>query len=64
MSISGRNLSCNIDSVAPFIKIFEDTVNELSGLFWRILPQKTFVYRAKKSAPGRKLTKDRITFMA
>lgn len=34
-----------------------------SGLFWRLLPKKTFVHRAEASAPGRKLAKDRITFM-
>lgn len=34
-----------------------------SGLFWRMLPQKTFVHRTEESAPGRKMSKDRITFM-
>ncbi|KAL3285506.1 hypothetical protein HHI36_000038 [Cryptolaemus montrouzieri] len=32
-----------------------------SGLFWRILPNKTLA--AENSAPGRKMSKDRITFM-
>jgi hypothetical protein len=34
-----------------------------SGLFWRLLPKKTFVYREESNVPGRKIAKDRITFM-
>ncbi|KAJ8959570.1 hypothetical protein NQ314_006219 [Rhamnusium bicolor] len=34
-----------------------------SGLFWRLLPNKTLVHSGEKSAPGRKISKERITFM-
>jgi hypothetical protein len=32
-------------------------------LFWRLLSKKTFVHREELNAPGRKIAKDRITFM-
>lgn len=31
-----------------------------SSLFWQVLPLKTIIYRAEKSGPRRKLTKDGI----
>lgn len=34
-----------------------------SAAFWRALPDTTWVHRQEKSAPGRKISKDRITFM-
>lgn len=34
-----------------------------SGLYWKLLPTKTFVSSDEKMAPGRKLAKDRLTFM-
>lgn len=75
LSLTGEKLSCDVEAVAPFVEKFKQTVEEMdlgpdqiynadeSGLFWRLLPKKTFVHRAEASAPGRKLAKDRITFM-
>lgn len=34
-----------------------------SGLFWKVLPNKTLAHSGEKSAPGRKVSKERITFM-
>ncbi|XP_055919296.1 jerky protein homolog-like [Eupeodes corollae] len=35
-----------------------------SGLYWKLLPGKTYVSWAEKTVPGRKAEKQRITFMA
>lgn len=75
LTISGEKLSSNESAVQPFIQHFKDKVEELgllpdqiynadeSSLFWRLLPNKTFVSSKELSAPGRKVSKDRITFM-
>lgn len=75
LTISGEKLSSNESAVQPFIEHFKNKVEELgllpdqiynadeSGLFWRLLPNKTFVSAEEASAPGRKVSKDRITFM-
>lgn len=34
-----------------------------SAAFWRVLPGMTWVHANEKSAPGRKISKDRVTFM-
>ena len=34
------------------------------GLYWKLLPDKTFVSNAEKTAPGRKMEKQRLTFLA
>lgn len=34
-----------------------------SGLFFRLLPDRTFVAASEKTAPGRKFAKERITFL-
>lgn len=72
---TGEKLSSDEASVQPFIDKFKQTIEEMdlcpdqvynadeSGLFWRLLPKKTFVHRDEASAPGRKLAKDRLTFM-
>jgi hypothetical protein len=34
-----------------------------SGLFWRVLPNETLVPRNEDTAPGRKISKERVAFM-
>lgn len=75
LTITGEKLSSDVGAVDPFVKKFQEKIKELglvpdqvynadeSGLFWKLLPQKTFVHSSEKSAPGRKLFKNRITFM-
>ncbi|CAG4987678.1 unnamed protein product [Parnassius apollo] len=75
LTVSGEKLSSDESAVQPFIQHFKNKVEELgllpdqiynadeSGLFWRLLPNKTFVSSIEASAPGRKVSKDRITFM-
>lgn len=75
LSTTGEKLSCDVDAVEPFKEEFNKVIEEMSltpdqvynadesGLFWRLLPNKTYVHQAEASAPGRKLAKDRVTFM-
>lgn len=75
LTITGEKLSSDVSAVDPFQKKFELKVQELgllpeqvynadeSGLFWRMLPHKTFVHCTEETAPGRKMSKDRLTFM-
>lgn len=75
LTITGEKLSCDNAAVEPFKQKFLETVEteglvpeqiynaDESGLFWRLLPGKTFVHRNEAQAPGRKISKERITFM-
>lgn len=71
----GVGLSSNESAVVSFVKRFQEKVEELGlvpdqfynaddrGLFWQLLPNKTFVSFQEQNAPSRKISKDRITFM-
>lgn len=75
LSTTGEKLSSDESAVEPYKERFKHVIQEMdltpdqvynadeSGLFWRLLPKKTFVHREEASAPGRKLAKDRVTFM-
>lgn len=75
LKVCGERISSNVDAVKPFQEKFLKIVNEMnigpeqiynadeSALFWRVLPNTTWVHQDEKSAPGRKISKDRITFM-
>lgn len=75
MTITGEILSSNVDAVEPFKEKLLSKIREMglqhdqiynadeSGLFWRVLPNKTLAHGNERSAPGRKISKDRITFM-
>ncbi|XP_055910863.1 jerky protein homolog-like [Eupeodes corollae] len=76
LKICGEKLSSDHSAVAPFKNNFAKTIHELqlsqnqiynadeSGLFWKLLPEKTYVAREEKTSPGRKVEKARITFLA
>jgi hypothetical protein len=76
LKTSGEKLSAAHQDVHPFktqlqekIKEFKLTNDQIynadeSGLFWKLLPDKTLVMSNEKSAPGRKADKVRITFRA
>lgn len=34
-----------------------------SAIFWKVMPDSTWVHDKEKSPPGRKVSKDRLTFM-
>jgi hypothetical protein len=75
LTIMGEKLSCDASVVDPFVRKFQEKIEELglrpeevynteeSGLFLRLLATKTFVHQAEESASRRKMSKDRITFM-
>lgn len=72
---SGEKLSSAKELVAPFINKLAAVIKEHSltleavfnadesGLYWKMLPDKTYVHQGENSAPGRKLSKERITFL-
>lgn len=75
LKVCGEKLSSNVDAIIPFQKKLKSVVDEMklsndqvynadeSALFWRTLPDTTWVHQDEKSAPGRKISKDRLTFM-
>lgn len=73
---SGEKLSSRVELVEPFKKKFSELIKENnlsldavfnadeSGLYWKMLPNSTYVHAGETSAPGRKLSKERLTFLA
>lgn len=76
LKISGEKLSTNPELVNPFKQDLQSMIERLNltneqlynadetGLFWRLLPEKTLVKGDEKTAPGRKAEKARLTFLA
>lgn len=75
LKISGEKLSAQPQLVDPFKEKLRAKMEELSlcedqlynadesGLYWKQLPDKTYVSSLEKSAPGAKMEKQRLTFM-
>lgn len=75
LKITGEKLSAQPESVDPFLKKLLDTIQEFglneqqiynadeTGLYWQLLPDKTYVSIKEKTAPGMKTAKQRITFL-
>ncbi|XP_037959124.1 jerky protein homolog-like [Teleopsis dalmanni] len=75
LQISGEKLSSQSQLVDPFKEKLKDKIAEFelcndqlynadeSGLFWKLLPEKTYVSTLEKRAPGVKSEKQRITFL-
>lgn len=75
LKICGEKVSSDESAVEPFKQKFADIVAEMdlseeqvynadeSAAFWRVLPGNTWVHANEKSAPGRKISKDRVTFL-
>lgn len=76
LKISGEKLSSQPELVDPFKRNLQVTISNLqlskdqiynadeTGLYWKLLPGKTYVAREEKTAPGRKTEKQRVTFLA
>lgn len=76
IAISGEKLSSQQELVEPFKILLKNKIEEMglceeqiynadeSGLYWKLLPEKTYVSISEKQAPGRKSEKERITFLA
>lgn len=75
LKICGEILSSDTSEITPFIHKLHAVITEMgltdaqlynadeSGLFFRLLPDKTFVAASEKTAPGRKIRKERVTFL-
>lgn len=75
LKVCGEKLSSDVNAITPFQEKFRDVVQEMgltkeqvynadeSAAYWRALPDTTWVHSQEKSAPGRKISKDRVTFM-
>lgn len=73
LKVSGEKLSSDFASIEPFKKQLKDKIVEKglkisqiynadeTGLYWKILPEHTFVPKEEQTAPGRKLCKNRLT---
>ncbi|XP_049306995.1 jerky protein homolog-like [Bactrocera dorsalis] len=76
LKVCGEKLSSDIQATDPFkhklrniiyeLKLCEDQVYNAdeTGLFWKMLPDRTYVSQTEKTAPGRKAEKAGITFLA
>lgn len=75
LKIGGEILSSDVGAVTPFLHRFRAKVAEMglletqiynadeSGLFFRCLPDKTFVAACEKSAQGFKIQKERVSIL-
>ncbi|XP_018569629.2 jerky protein homolog-like [Anoplophora glabripennis] len=75
LKITGEKLSSNPEFVYPFKEKFKEIIREHglnsnqlynaneTGLYWQLLPDKTYVSINEKTAPGMKTSKKRITFL-
>lgn len=75
LKITGEKLSSQPHLVDPFKLKLKEKIEEMglckdqlynadeSGLFWKLLPEKTYVSTLEKSAPGAKTEKQRFTFL-
>lgn len=76
LAICGEKLSADVPAIAPFVDQLASKIAEMgitkqqiynadeSGLYWQLLPNKTFVHLGEKSAPGFKISKQRVTVLA
>ncbi|KAJ8983155.1 hypothetical protein NQ317_016254 [Molorchus minor] len=75
LKVCGKCISCDTDAAQPSRQNFLKIINEIelsveqvynadkSAIFWRVLPDTTWVHESEKSTPGRKVSKDRLTLM-
>lgn len=75
LTVSGEKLSADLSHITPFIHRLRGkmqgmgiTENQLynadeSALYYRLLPKRTYVAANEKNAPGRKVSRERVTFM-
>ena len=76
LSLQGEKLSADLDAPDPFreklLDLIEDegfTLEEIyncdeTGLYYRLLPEKTLAARSENEAPGMKKQKERVTLIA
>ena len=76
LKVCGEKLSNDQSIVNPFFTTFNEKVRQLnlvatqiynadeSALYWKMLPEKTLVRSQEKTAPGQKISKERVTCLA
>lgn len=76
LTVSGEILSNKPELVEPFLERFREKLIEMdltreqiynadeTGLFWKQLHKKTMVHAHETTAPGTKVSKERVTFLA
>ena len=76
LKIAGQKLSAQSEIVQPFKEALSKIIIELgvtrdqiynadeTGLFYKCLPERTYVSANERNAPGRKSAKERVTFLA
>lgn len=76
LKVCGEKLSSQPELVEPFMASLADSIRNMdldneqiynadeTGLTWKLLPDKTFVSNQETTAPGRKISKERLTFLA
>ncbi|XP_043263622.1 jerky protein homolog-like [Colletes gigas] len=75
LNIQGGKLSADMEAAEIFKKFLSDFIGEHkysedclynadeTGLYWRSLPRKSLASSAETTAPGHKISKDRVTIM-
>lgn len=75
LKVTGEKLSSQPELVDPFKIKLKEKIDEMqlskdqlynadeSGLYWKLLPEKSYVSASEKTAPGTKTEKQRITFL-
>lgn len=75
LKVCGEILSSDTTKITQFIHTLRAKIEKMklthaqiynadeSGLFFRVIPDKTYVSACEKTAPGRKIQKERVTFM-
>lgn len=75
LKMSGEKLSSTLENVSPFKGNFFNKIKTLNlthdqiynadetGLYWKLLPDKTYVLSSEKTASGLKQSKQRITLL-
>nr|XP_014424896.1 tigger transposable element-derived protein 1-like [Pelodiscus sinensis] len=75
IKVQGEAASADVSAASSFPKILEDIIDDggylpeqifnvdETGLFWKKMPERTYISKEEKSAPGHKASKDRLTLL-
>ncbi|XP_053568008.1 tigger transposable element-derived protein 1-like [Bombina bombina] len=75
IKVQGEAASADASAASDFNKIFEDIIDDgdylpeqifnvdETGLFWKKMPERTYISKEEKSAQGHKASKDRLTLL-
>lgn len=75
LKAQGEAASADVSAASSFPKILEDIIDDggylpeqifnvdTTGLFWKKMPERTYISKEEKNAPGHKASKDRLTLL-